>query len=384
MTPTDRLVVGLNGAALLSPLTGIGQYTKNLAENLIASGEVDLNIFYVARWSKEVRTEPFLSLGPIKTFIKKVVPHPYLVSRALQGWKFHSGAQSRRVSVYHEPNFLPLRFAGPTVVSIHDLSWIRYPETHPKERVAIMNRILPLALERVQHVITDSEFIRREVIDEFGVPSDRVTTTLLAPRAMFKPRDETTRAATLSKYNLQQRSYFLVVGTLEPRKNVETAVRAHAGLPEAIRRRFPLVLVGMRGWLTSRLEGELKAPVERAEARPLGFVTDDQLADLYSGATALLYPSLYEGFGLPPLEAMACGTPVIISNVSSLPEVAGDAAVMHDPMDTDALQNAMKRLIDDRAFWLQKAAASLKQAALFSWERCAKETIAVYREALTV
>ena len=182
MTPTDRLVVGLNGAALLSPLTGIGQYTKNLAENLIASGEIDLNIFYIARWSKEVRTEPFPSLGPIKTFIKKVVPHPYLVSRALQGWKFHSGAQDRHVSVYHEPNFLPLRFAGPTVVSIHDLSWIRYPETHPKERVAIMNRILPLALERVQHVITDSEFIRREVISEFGVSADRVTTTLLAPR----------------------------------------------------------------------------------------------------------------------------------------------------------------------------------------------------------
>jgi len=382
VNPVDPLVVGLNGAALLSPLTGIGQYTKNLAEQLIASSEIDLNIFYLARWSKEIRTQPFPSLGPIKTFIKKVVPHPYLVSRALQGWKFYSGAQHRGVSVYHEPNFLPLRFAGPTVVTIHDLSWIRYPETHPKERVAIMNRILPLALDKVQHVITDSEFIRQEVISEFGISADRVTTTLLAARSMFKPRDRTACSATLFKNKLKHRSYFLVVGTLEPRKNVETAVRAHAGLPEAIRRRFPLVLVGMRGWLTSRLEGELKAPVERAEVRPLGFVTDDELADLYSGATALVYPSLYEGFGLPPLEAMACGTPVIISNVSSLPEVAGNAAVMHDPMDTDALRNAMKRFIDDRDFWLDKAATSLKQAALFSWERCAKETIAVYRAAM--
>ena len=383
MNPADRLVVGLNGAALLSPLTGIGQYTKNLAEHLIASGEIDLNIFYLAAWSKEIRTQPLKSLGPIKAFIKKVVPHPYLVTRALQGWKFCSGAQDRRVSIYHEPNFLPFRFSGPTVVSIHDLSWIRYPETHPKERVAIMNRILPLALDRVQHVITDSEFIRREVMSEFGISADRVTTTLLAPRRMFKPRDEASRAATLSKHNLQQRSYFLVVGTLEPRKNVETAVRAHAGLPEAIRRRFPLVLVGMRGWLTSRLEGELKAPVECSEVRPLGFVTDDELADLYSGATALVYPSVYEGFGLPPLEAMACGTPVITSNVSSLPEVAGDAAVMHDPMDTDAHRNAMKRFIDDEEFWLEKAAASLKQAALFSWEKCANETIAVYRAAMS-
>ncbi len=138
----------------------------------------------------------------------------------------------------------------------------------------------------------------------------------------------------------------------------------------------------MRGWLTSRLESELNAPVECAEVRPLGFITDNELADLYSAATALVYPSLYEGFGLPPLEAMACGTPVIISNVSSLPEVAGNAAVMHDPMDADALRDAMKRLIDDREFWLARAAASLKQAALFSWEKCARETIAVYRAAM--
>ncbi|HKO68169.1 MAG TPA: glycosyltransferase family 1 protein [Burkholderiaceae bacterium] len=383
MSPAGRLVVGLNGAALLSPLTGIGQYTKNLAEQLIASDEIDLHIFYLAAWSKEIRTQPLRSLGPIKAFIKKVVPHPYLVSRALQGWKFYSGAQDRGLSIYHEPNFLPLRFGGPTVVSIHDLSWIRYPETHPNERVAIMNRILPLALDRVQHVITDSEFIRREVISEFGISADRVTTTLLAPRSQFTPRDELARWPTLSKHNLQQRSYFLVVGTLEPRKNVATAVRAHAGLPESIRRRFPLVLVGMRGWLTSGLEGELAVPVERAEVRPLGFVTDDELADLYSGATALLYPSVYEGFGLPPLEAMACGSPVITSNVSSLPEVAGDAAVTHDPMDVDALRSAMKRFIDDKDFWQERADASVKQAALFSWERCAKETIAVYRSAMS-
>jgi alpha-1,3-rhamnosyl/mannosyltransferase len=305
-----------------------------------------------------------------------------MVSRALQGWKFYTGARAIRVSVYHEPNFLPFRFAGPTVVTIHDLSWIRYPETHPKERVAIMNRVLPSALETVQRVITDSEFVRREVISEFGIAADRVTTTLLAPRAMFTPRDQAAGAATLFKHNLQHRKYFLLVGTLEPRKNVETAVRAHSSLPEAVRRAFPLVLVGMRGWLTSRLEGVLKVPVERAEVRPLGFVTDTELADLYSGATALVYPSLYEGFGLPPLEAMACGTPAIISNVSSLPEVGGNAAVMHDPMDTDALREAMERLIEDTAFWQERAAASLKQAALFSWQRCAKETIAVYRAAM--
>ncbi|MBA2548666.1 MAG: glycosyltransferase family 4 protein [Burkholderiaceae bacterium] len=382
MTHDNRLVVGMNGAALLSPLTGIGQYTKNLAEQLINSSEIDLNIFYLARWSKEIRTQPFPTLGPIKSFIKKVVPHPYVISRALQGWRFYSGAHDRRVSVYHEPNFLPLRFAGPTVVTIHDLSWIRYPETHPKERVAIMNRVLPVALDKVQHVITDSEFIRQEVISEFRMSPERVTTTLLAPRHMFTGRDQASSAATLSKHGLQHRSYFLVVGTLEPRKNVETAVRAHARLSGRVRRQYPLVLVGMRGWLTSPIERELKAPVALGEVRPLGFVTDAELADLYSGATSLVYPSLYEGFGLPPLEAMACGTPAIMSNVSSLPEVAGDAAVMHDPMDTDALRDAMQRFVDDAAFWSDRAAASVAQAARFSWQKCAAETVAVYRVAM--
>ena len=289
------------------------------------------------------------------------------------------------MSVYHEPNFLPFRFAGPTVVSIHDLSWIRYPETHPKERVAIMNRILPLALERVQHVITDSEFIRREVIsgvqhtcgssdDDFACSPQHVHAAGSSVRALQLCLNTTCNSAVIfwssAPWNRGR--------TSRPRSEPLPACRKQFG------GQFPLVLVGMRGWLTSRLEGELKAPVEREEVRPLGFVTDDELADLYSGATALVYPSLYEGFGLPPLEAMACGTPVITSNVSSLPEVAGNAAVMHDPMDTDALRNAMKRLIDDRAFWLKKRPHRLKQAALFSWERCAKETIAVYRKALTV
>ena len=177
-------------------------------------------------------------------------------------------------------------------------------------------------------------------------------------------------------------SYFLCVGTLEPRKNVEIALRAHALLPEPLRRRFPLVLVGMHGWLTSRLEHEMKLPAVRGELITPGYVADEDLADLYSGACALLYPSIYEGFGLPPLEAMACGAPVIMSNASSLPEVGGPAAVLHDPHNVDALSLAMRRLVEDPQFRRERSAASLQRAAQFSWDRCARETLTVYKNTL--
>jgi alpha-1,3-rhamnosyl/mannosyltransferase len=190
------------------------------------------------------------------------------------------------------------------------------------------------------------------------------------------------RRATLERNSVRDGSYFLCVGTLEPRKNVEVALRAHARLPPPLRSRFPLVLVGMHGWLTSRLEHEMKLPAVRGELLTPGYVTDEDLADLYSGACALLYPSIYEGFGLPPLEAMACSAPVIMSNASSLPEVGGAAAVMHDPHNADALNLAMRRMIEDPQFRRDRSAASLQRAAQFSWHRCARETLTVYKNTL--
>lgn len=382
MNPADRLVVGLNGAALLSPLTGIGQYTKSLAEHLIASGEVDLNIFYLAAWSREIRTQPLRSVTPIKSFIKKVVPHAYLITRALQGRVFHAGAQRRRVSVYHEPNFLPHAFSGPTVITAHDLSWIRFPETHPPKRVEIMNRLFPPSLARADHVITDARFTRDEIIQEFGVPGDRITSIPLAARSIFRPRSGPECSATLAANSLSYRSFILCVGTLEPRKNLEFVIRSYAQMPDAFRSQWPLVIVGMKGWLTSSLESLMQPMVTSGQVRPLGFTSETDLAALYASARMLVYPSLYEGFGLPPLEAMASGTPVIVSDRSTLPEVVGDAGMLVDPSDEPALRQAMERLTGDSETWNRLSVASLTQASKFSWSRCAAETLAVYRKVL--
>jgi alpha-1,3-rhamnosyl/mannosyltransferase len=339
-----------------------------------------MEFFYAAIWSREIRTKPVKEIGALKELIKKYVPHPYRVSRALQGWRFGMGSRRFRPHVYHEPNFLPFRFDGPTVITAHDLSWIRYPETHPDERVAVMSELFPKALARADHVITDASYVRREIIDEFGVAPERITSVPLGSREIFHPRSREQCRQVLQERGLDYRGFILCVGTLEPRKNLELVIRAYSALPERFRRRRPLVMVGMRGWLTSKVESLMQPLVASGEIRPLGYASEEDLAVLYAAALALVYPSLYEGFGLPPLEAMASGTPVIVSDRSTLPEVVGTAGVQIDADDEAGLRDALLQFDEDPAFWQRRAEASLVQASQFSWERCARETLAIYRK----
>ncbi len=243
-----------------------------------------------------------------------------------------------------------------------------------------MSELFPKALERADHVITDASYVRQEIIDEFGVAPERITSVPLGSREIFHPRSREQCRQVLQERGLDYRGFVLCVGTLEPRKNLELAIRAYSALPERFRRRRPLVMVGMRGWLTSKLESLMQPMVASGEIRPLGFTSDEDLAVLYAAALSLVYPSLYEGFGLPPLEAMASGTPVIVSDRSTLPEVVGAAGVQIDADDEAGLRDALLRFDEDPAFWQQRAEASLVQASQFSWERCARETLAIYRK----
>jgi alpha-1,3-rhamnosyl/mannosyltransferase len=237
-------------------------------------------------------------------------------------------------------------------------------------------------LARSSALICDSECVRRELIERHGVAPDRVTAVPLAARALFRPVPADGAALRVVPDGLAHRRYVLSVGTIEPRKNLDAVVGAYSALTDDFRRRFPLVIVGMKGWLTSRLESLIEAGVRSREIRVLGYVDDEELARLYASARMLIYPSLYEGFGLPPLEAMASGTPVITSNVSSLPEVVGDAGIQVDPYDVDALREAIRLLSEDDGRWEALRSAGLARAAQFSWERCARETLAVYRKVL--
>ncbi|MEO6293120.1 MAG: glycosyltransferase family 1 protein [Burkholderiaceae bacterium] len=320
----------------------------------------------------------------IRSVVKKSMPDAvrYNLSRYWRQRGFLQGCRQKKVDLYHEPNFLAYRCDMPSVITAHDLSWIRYPQTHPKERVAEMNRFFQPGLERASLILTDSEFVKQELMDLFGTPSERIKSIPLGAEAVFHPRSEQETFMVLNQQGLTHGRYLLAVGTLEPRKNLGIALEAYRSLPAAIREHHPLVLVGMKGWLTSALEKQMAPLVAAGHIRVLGYLQRDDLATIISGALCLIYPSIYEGFGLPPLEAMSSAVPVISSNVSSLPEVVGDSGVLIDPSDVSALAQAMTQMVEDSKFRNMLATKSLERSRLFSWERCVTQTAAAYRQVL--
>jgi alpha-1,3-rhamnosyl/mannosyltransferase len=381
---SDPMRLAFNATALLSPLTGIGQYGFHLAGELLKMPELDIDFFYGTTWDKRRLTSIPSGAGKVmmpwmKPWIKQRIPFYPQIGRLYRQHQFTQQVKAAKFDVHHEPNYLPLRMDAPTVITAHDLSWIRYPEMHPAQRVAIMNRYFEKALYQASAVITDAEFVKQEIVDVFGIAPEKITAIPLGVESMFRPLSSDETRAVLSSHGLEHGRYFLTVGTLEPRKNLSLAIRAYSALPESIRKLYPLVVIGMKGWHSAEIE-KLIAPLERSGyLRLLGYVSREDLATIMAGATTLIYPSIYEGFGLPPLEAMACGVPVICSNVSSLPEVVGDAGILIDPSDETGLRQKLLMLIEDPGQRDAFAVRSREQASSFTWEKCAQQTVNVYR-----
>jgi len=375
--------VALNGTALLSPLTGIGQYTYHLAQGLRDMPGVELDIFYGSGWSKDIRSSAPPRVATLKTLVTRHIPNSYAVARFVRQYRFNAGMREQRSDVYHEPNFLAFKSRSPAVITVHDLSWIRYPESHPVDRVRSMNQFFEPALKRASLILTDSVFVKNELIDVFGMRPEMIVPVLLGVEPLFRPQTAEATHAVLEAHGLVHGQYVLAVGTLEPRKNLKTALEAFAMLPAEIRRRFPMIIVGMKGWHTSDLEKQLAPMVASGEVRLLGYVSREDLATIIAGALTLVYPSIYEGFGLPPLEAMACGVPVITSDIASLPEVVGDTGMLVHPHDREAIRDAILRMAEDPAFRQDLSQRSLARSAQFTWERCVAQTVDAYRSVIT-
>jgi glycosyltransferase involved in cell wall biosynthesis len=371
--------VAFNGTALLSPLTGVGQYAYHLARGLQQEPDLDLLLFYANRFERRIGAGAPPLVGKMRGLVRRLVPNSYEISRWLQQRLFNRGARANRFDLYHEPNFLAYEFDGPSVLTVHDLSWIRYPHTHPVERVNAMEKYFEPGLRRASLVLTDSEFVKREVVEVFGVDPARIVPVALGLDPIFKPMSAQETQAELAVHQLDHGKYFLSVGTMEPRKNIEATVDAYGRLPQKLRHRFPLVMAGMRGWRTTSMEKVLAPLVSSGQVRILGYLERSELATVTAGALAMVYPSLYEGFGLPPLEAMGCGVPAIASNSSSLPEVVGDTGLSVDPLDVDGLSHAMRLMAETPSLRAALAVKAQARAATFTWERCASETAASYR-----
>jgi len=289
---------------------------------------------------------------------------------------------SRRVDLLHGSVYAsPVLAACPTVITVHDLTFVHQAAMlRPFNRV-YLRLITRLSARRAARVIATSEHTRRELIDWLALPPGRVVAVPNGVSEEFAPAAPTAVQAFRQQNRLPAR-FVLFVGTLEPRKNLVRLIEAFARARASLHEETYLVIAGSKGWYYEQVFAHAASLGQGAAILFPGFVSAEALPWWYRAAAVFVYPSLYEGFGLPVLEAMASGTAVITSNTSSLPEVVGDAALSVDPTDVDALAAALVRLLNDETLRGQLSAAGVRQAAQFSWRRCAQETVAVYREAL--
>ena len=375
----------LGADSICAPLTGIGRYALELARGLPQHPGVErLRYFSMGRWlalpqllAAEASTVP----APRSSLRNRLAGNRAAVHafRLLMPQLQRMRLKDQGDALYHSPNFFLPPFSGRTVTTVHDLSHHIYPEFHPPARIDYMRRMLPDSLKRASHVITVSESARQDLITHFAHPPERITAIPLGANPAFRPHSAAELAPVLARWGLQAQRYSLYVGTIEPRKNLDRLLTAYEALPPALRAQHPLVMAGGAGWHCQATLARMARAASAGWLHYLRYIPQADLPALYAGARLFVYPSLYEGFGLPVLEAMASGTAVITSNVSSLPEVAGSAALLIDPEDTAALTTALAQALQDDAWRQQARRAGLARAAQFSWGQCVAATVQVYQ-----
>ncbi len=278
---------------------------------------------------------------------------------------------------YVSPPFSPC----PTVVTVHDISYEFFPEYFNPLTRKRMQWLIPRSARRADHVLTVSEFSRRSIIERYEIPEDRITATLLGASPAFRRLDPGDAQRVTARFGLT-RPFILAVGNLQPRKNLERLLHAYARLRDESGADIELVLAGQMSWQGHRVQQEARRLGLMDCVRLTGYVSLEELVGLYNRAHIFAYPSTFEGFGLPVLEAMACETPVLTSNTSSLPEVAGDAALQVDPFDVEAIAHGLKRLVEDSSLRARLAALGRQQVRRFNWRRTAEATAIVYERVL--
>jgi O-antigen biosynthesis alpha-1,3-rhamnosyltransferase len=378
----EPLRVIINDRILRSPRTGIGHYIAELMARVpLADPAIRLfGVFSRAGAAGRGQGAAAAFGGRPEQRARREVPAwvRFVAETGYQAaFRFFGAATGCRL--YHEPGHVPGPWGGVTLTTMHDLSVLRYPQWHPADRVRWHERGLSLAVARSAHFVAVSEFTKGEMTKLLGVAPERVSVIHLGAREMFRPRPAGEVCAWLAARKLPPR-YLLYVGAIEPRKNLAGLVEAYAGLAVELRERYPLLIAGGRAWGAVNVEDVIRRHGVGGQVRLLGYQGDEALAVLYAGAAALVWPTFYEGFGLPPLEAMACGTPVIASASSSVPEVVGDAGLLIEPNDPAAIRGAMRAVLEDEGAAARLAEAGLRRAAEFSWERCAAAHAALYRK----
>ncbi|MBN2390228.1 MAG: glycosyltransferase family 4 protein [Anaerolineae bacterium] len=363
---------------------GIGRYARELVYAILATGSPHHFVLMAAtaglgdRWTREQQRLCETVAHPTTLTFRDLPLTDDWMARLWQRLRLPLPAEwiTGRVDVFYSPDFVlpPLRRNTRALLTVHDLSFLRHPETFPPKLGAYLNQAVPRSVARADHILADSEATRRDLIDLLDVPPGKVTTLYGGVTPRFSPQatdSEPTavheRAHLQAQYGVGARPYVLAVGTVQPRKNYVQLMEACD--PLATQRDLDLVIVGRPAWLSEPI---LAAAEQRPYVHLMGFFDDTDLPALYRQAEVLAFPSVYEGFGFPPLEAMACGTPVVASTASSVPEVVGDAGLLVDPLDIPAWTAAMAQTLDDQALRARLREAGLARAVTFTWARTAQ------------
>ncbi len=360
--------VALDCRTVTAPKTGDRTYALNLSRAL---AELDERFeLFLYTWERTHLTE--MDRPNVRGILLPAQPRwawtPYVFPRDLR---------RRQIDLAHVQYLIPPFAPCPVITTVHDVAFRRFPHLFPLKHRLLLNALIPPSVQSAAAVITGSEATKRDLLEFYGLPEKKVVVTPYAADPIYQPMDpQEARRAVRRRLGIPG-PYLLSVGVLQPRKNLPRLVRAYS----RIAARFPhrLVLVGREGWAPDELRAAVAAAPAGREPIFTGYVADADLPALYAGADLFVYPSLYEGFGLPPLEAMACGAPVVTSNTSSLPEVVGDAGVLVDPHDEAALSRTLEALLSDPDRRARLASSGLERSREFSWERCARQTLDVYR-----
>ena len=371
----------------MGSLTGVGMYLKNVLAAWPADCPLQPRLF--ATGPRPFATGEAPAYRPLNLTPLSRLPVagpagrrlPWFARRMLHrvwDWRFGRTFRRSRCAAYFEPNHLAIRLDGPTIATVHDLSVLDHPQWHPADRVALWEESLASSVGHTAAWLADSRFTRMRMIQRLAIPPERITVVPLAARPLrFPPAQR--MAAVGQQMGLPPR-YILHLGTIEPRKNIGLLLDAISLLDAGRRRRCPLVLAGGAGWGGQEFWRQLSGHPLAGEVLCTGYIDDDSAAALLAGATALVAPSHYEGFGLPILEAFAAGTPVVCSDADAFTEIAAGAAAVLPTNDPSAWAAAIERIADDEPWADQLRQSGRARAADYSWSRCAAATAKVIRD----
>jgi glycosyltransferase involved in cell wall biosynthesis len=375
--------VGIEYTAALNQRAGIGRFVRNLVGSLLAA---DPQVHWVLLHAALNGADPgVLPRAPNVTLAEVRLPERWLTIlwhrlRVPLPVESFTGP----LDIFHAPDFVlpPVRHAR-RIVTVHDLAFLLYPECADARLRSYLMSVVPRSVQRADFVVADSANTQNDVICLLGADPARTAVVPGGVEARFRPASPEAIAELRGRLGLHA-PFVLSIGMIEPRKNWQGLIRAYGQARARHRLPHQLVLAGPRGWLWESIFEERERSPFRNDIIFLGFVADADLPTLYSAAAVFAFPSFYEGFGLPPLEAMACGTPVVVSDAASLPEVVGDAGLTVAAEDTDGLAEALARVLLDEALHARLAAAGRARAAQFTWQAAATRQLAVYRHVLTL